>query len=148
MDIHDSLSAEHTQLRALVDQLRAQRAKPSGALEKILSDLKTLVRDHFAREEIYYRTVDQDKRFADRGFIHQLRNDHAALIFGMESLSIRLRNKGPIPEWWERFEALMAVLLPHMDHEEKSLFPEAERLLSAEEWDAIRQAMARLTTES
>jgi hemerythrin-like domain-containing protein len=148
MDIHDALTKDHADLRSLIEAIRALRASPSDALEPKLQQLKTLVRSHFACEEVYYRSVDQDKRFGDRGLIHQLRNDHAALIFGMESLLIRLRKKGAVAEWWGHFETLMTVFLPHMDHEEKSLFPEAERLLSPEEWASIRQGIANVHTAS
>jgi len=148
MDIHDSLASDHHHLRTLIEDLRRQRQDSNPVLDTKLHELKTHLTRHFAREEVYYRMVDFDKRFDDRGLIHQLRNDHAALIFGMESLLIRLRNKGPVTEWWDRFENLITVLLPHMDHEEKALFPEAERLLTAEEWQTIRAAIATLESAS
>lgn len=142
MDIHDSLSADHDALRALVEKIRAQRGSATvESLTPLLRPLQENVRTHFAREESYYRTVDADKRFKDRGFIHQLRNDHAALLFGMESLLIRLRKNGPAEAWWQHFDNLMDVFLPHMHNEEHTLFPEAERLLTPEEWATIRAAM-------
>lgn len=143
MDIHDTLSADHDALRGFVEKIRAQRASATvDSLTPLLRPLQESVRAHFAREEAYYRTVDADKRFQDRGFIHQLRNDHAALLFGMESLLIRLRKNGPADAWWRHFDNLMNVFLPHMDNEEHKLFPEAERLLTPEEWATIRAAMA------
>ena len=60
----------------------------------------------------------------------------------MESLLIRLRKNGPVEAWWQHFDNLMNVFLPHMDHEEQTLFPQAEQLLTADEWAAIRAAMA------
>ena len=60
----------------------------------------------------------------DRGLIHQLRNDHAAVIFTLESLAIRLRKNGVNPDWRTRFDNLMNVFLPHLDQEEKNLFPD------------------------
>jgi len=143
MDIHDSLSSDHNALRALVENIRAQRRSATlDSLTPLLRPLQESVRIHFAREEAYYRTVDADKRFKDRDFIHQLRNDHAALLFGMESLLIRLRKNGPVDTWWQHFDNLMDVFLPHMHNEEHKLFPEAERLLTPEEWATIRAAMA------
>ena len=70
MDIHDSLSAEHHALRVIVEKIRAGRASATAeALAPLLDQLKAGIRTHFAREEVYYRTVDTDKRFSDRGFI-------------------------------------------------------------------------------
>jgi iron-sulfur cluster repair protein YtfE (RIC family) len=143
MDIHSSLTADHDKLRELIHAIELQRTSPT-TLENNLDDLKQFVRQHFAREEIYYRTIDKDMRFSTPGFVHQLRNDHAAMIFGMESLQIRLKKKGPITEWWQHFDKLMAVFLPHMKQEEETLFPEAERLLTADEKERIRQAIESL----
>ena len=105
--------------------------------------MKNSLRQHFAREEVYYRPIDKDSRFSDPGFVHQLRNDHAALIFGMESLLIRLKKNGAADEWWTHFDKLMAVFLPHMKQEEDVLFPEAERILSTEEWANIRAGLSQ-----
>ena len=104
MDIHDSFIAEHEKLRVLILKIRGLRSSPSTALKTLLEELKQSIREHFSREEIYYRSIDKDARFSDPGCVHQLRNDHAALIFGMESLVIRLRKKGPITEWWQHFD--------------------------------------------
>jgi hemerythrin len=143
MDIHDILATEHNELRAIIRKIGAQRASPSDALKSFIEELRSAIRSHFSHEEAYYRTVDKDPRFSDPGCVHQLRNDHAALLFGMESLLIRLKKKGPVAEWWEHFDKLMAVFLPHMKLEEDALFPEAERLLTAPEWQVIRQSIAQ-----
>src|SRR5688572_16383974 len=100
--IHASLTNEHTALREKIQILRDLRQTTDPKrLTVALTDLKMTIQANFRREEVYYRVVDQDKRLKDRGLIHQLRNDHAALIFGMESLAIRLRKNGPVEDWWQ-----------------------------------------------
>ena len=79
------------------------------------------------------------KRVPDRGLIHQLRNDHAAVVFTLESLVIRLRKNGINPDWQSRFDNLMNVFLPHLDQEENHLFPIGRKMLSSAELDTISQ---------
>src|SRR5262249_31310752 len=88
---------------------------------------------HFKREDAYFRILDQDKRVPDRGLVHQLRNDHAAVIFTLESLQIRLRKNGANPDWRSRFTNMMNVFFPHLDIEEKQLFALGKKMLSTEE---------------
>jgi hemerythrin-like domain-containing protein len=137
MKIHDTLCVEHKEMRAVIEAIRASKSASIDAIPDLLTQLQGLVRTHFRKEEVYYKVVDQDKRYSDRGFIHQLRNDHAALLFGMESLLLRFKKNGPVEAWWEHFERLMNVFGAHMDREEKTLFPESEKLLQPDEWTAI-----------
>lgn len=141
MDIHDHLTHEHKAIQKAIADIRSLKSRAENDIATAVGTLKQLVQNHFRQEEVYYRVADGDKRFKDRGLIHQLRNDHAALLFGMESLEIRLRKKGPVATWWDYFESLMATLEPHMIHEEQHLFPEAERLLTEQEWKAIRDQL-------
>ena len=69
--------------------------------------------------------------------MHQLRNDHAAVVFTLESLAIRLRKNGVNPDWRSRFENLMDVFLPHLDQEEKTLFPLGKKCSTRQELEAI-----------
>jgi hemerythrin len=141
MDIHDLLTAEHDAFRAAILKIRALRSSPAADLETLLEALKNSVRRHFLREEVYYRPIDKDARFSNPDLVHHLRNDHAAVLFGMESLLIRLRKKGPALDWWTHFDKLMDVFGPHMKQEEESLFPEAARFLTPAEWEALRRNM-------
>ncbi len=137
MNPHDLLAADHKALRQLGSSLRNAIEKDAKDLERELSRFQEAVQKHFKREDPYYRVLDDGKRVTDRGLIHQLRNDHAAVVFTLESLAIRLRKNGVNPDWRTRFENLMNVFLPHLDQEEKNLFPLARKLLSAEETETI-----------
>src|SRR5947209_6818655 len=99
MEPHDLLASDHQELRAQADRLQSLVGQDPEKLGKALADFQTSVSKHFKREDGYYRIVDNDKRIPDRGLIHQLRNDHAAVIFTLESLMIRLRKNGVNPEW-------------------------------------------------
>ncbi len=78
---------------------------------------------------MYYPKVDADKRLPDRALMHALRNDHAAVVFALESLAIRLRKKVPVADWKVKFDTMINVLLPHFDQEEQQLYVAAERIL-------------------
>jgi len=77
-------------------------------------------------DSVYYPAIDTGKQFADRELMHSLRNDHAAVVFALESLAIRLRKKVPLEEWKPKFEMMTKVLLEHFETEEKKLFPQVE----------------------
>jgi len=123
MDLQANFCREHVALRKHLADLRALREKSETSPESLLQQFKTLLTDHFKKEEVEYRILDQEKQLIDRAIVHQLRNDHAALTFGMESLLIRLRKNGPTTDWWNYFEKLMQVFEPHLDLEEKQIFP-------------------------
>src|SRR5207302_6979827 len=108
-------------------------------LGEALASFQSAVQKHFQREDVYYRVLDDDKRVPDRGLIHQLRNDHAAVVFTLESLAIRLRKSGVNADWKGRFDTLMKVFLPHLDEEDNHLFPIGRKMLSATEIDIISQ---------
>jgi hemerythrin-like domain-containing protein len=141
MDPHELLLSDHRSLRTQAADLRAAlKAGPKVLTEKLISFQK-LVQKHFKLEDIYYRVLDDDKRLSDRGLVHQLRNDHAAVVFTLESLAIRLRKNGVNEDWLTRFNNLMDVFLPHLDQEEKALFPIGRKTLSAEELKTIAEKM-------
>ena len=139
MNPHDLLAADHKLLR---NQAAVLKKAVEGEAQKLAQELvgfQKAVQKHFKREDAYYRILDDGKRVEDRGLIHQLRNDHAAVIFTLESLAIRLRKNGVNPEWRTRFDNLMTVFLPHLDQEDAKLFPIGKKLLSSKELDAIAQ---------
>jgi hypothetical protein len=128
MTPQELLRREHQTLRVksqtILDLLKTDRAQAAGLLE----DFRTLIQKHFRREDFFYRRIDDGKRVSDRGLMHTLRNDHAAVLFTLESLAIKLRKGGPTPEWEKRLMSMFDVLLPHLDHEEADLFPLIESL--------------------
>ncbi len=139
MDPHDLLAADHNVLRKQAESLKSLVDRDPKKLAAVLAEFQTSVMKHFKREDVYYRIVDNDKRIPDRGLIHQLRNDHAAVIFTLESLAIRLRKNGVNPDWRTRFDNLMNVFIPHLEQEDKHLFPIGRKLLSASELEAITE---------
>lgn len=142
MDPHDRFTRDHRIIREQAKLLQDAVSKNPENLGKSLQEFQALVRAHFQREDTYYRILDDGKRIADRGLVHQLRNDHAAAIFTLESLGIRYRKSGVNSEWMTRFTSLINVLLPHLDQEESVLFPLGRKLLTAEEVTAIQQDIA------
>ena len=141
MNPHDLLVSDHQKLRTQAGSLRAAIEKDPKKLESELLSFQQAVQKHFKLENGYYRVLDDGKRFSDRGLVHQLRNDHAAVVFTLESLAIRLRKNGVNPDWRTRFDNLMAVFLPHLDEEEKNLFPIGRKTLSEDEIKTILQDM-------
>jgi iron-sulfur cluster repair protein YtfE (RIC family) len=138
MKLHELFTADHTALRRRIAELQATLAKNPEGVEALYGIFHQEVRAHFRKEDdVYYPHVDAGKRIQDRGLIHSLRNDHAAVVFALESLAIRLRKKVPLSEWTVKFDTMIKVLLPHFDQEEKNLFPEVERLLPAEELKSL-----------
>jgi len=137
MNPHDLLAADHQSLRSQASALKAAVEKGPKQLSEALAAFQKSVRIHFKHEDIYYRVLDDAKRVPDRGLIHALRNDHAAVVFTLESLAIRLRKNGVNPDWRGRFDNLMAVFLPHLDTEETSLFSIGKKMLTPEELAAI-----------
>ena len=131
--------ADHQTLRQQAGELKMAIGKDAAKLAELLAGFQAAVQKHFKREDGYYRILDDGKRVEDRGLIHQLRNDHAAVIFTLESLAIRLRKNGPNPDWRTRFDNLMNVFLPHLDQEDKQLFPIGQKMLSPEELESISQ---------
>jgi len=139
MNPHDLLTSDHQSLRTEASALRAAIEQSPKQLAEALAAFQKSIQKHFKYEDFYYRVLDDAKRLPDRGLIHALRNDHAAVVFTLESLAIRLRKSGVNPEWRGRFDNLMAVFFPHLDAEEKSLFSIGKKMLTPEELTAITQ---------
>ncbi len=139
MNPHDLLAADHKALRTQADVLQKAVALDPVQLMDVLIDFQKNVQKHFKREDAYYRILDDGNRVQDRGLIHQLRNDHAAVVFTLESLAIRLRKNGVNPDWRTRFDNLIKVFLPHLDTEDEMLFPIGQKTLSPAELDTITE---------
>ncbi len=142
MDPHEYFTQDHQAIREKVQALEQRLTGPADLLTQSLLDFQSLIRDHFKREDTYYRILDDGKRVEDRGLVHQLRNDHAAVIFTLESLAIRLRKNGVTDEWKQRFQNMINVLLPHLMQEESTLFPIGKRLLTAQETSKITEELS------
>src|SRR2546430_17576436 len=122
MDPHDLLISDHKALRAQAEALKGLVGQDPQKLGAGLAAFQTAVQKHFKHEDVYFRVLDDGKRVPDRGLVHQLRNDHAAVVFTLESLAIRLRKNGVNPDWRDRFDNMVAVFLPHLGPEEKNIF--------------------------
>jgi hypothetical protein len=140
MTPRDLLCQEHDQIRSQVASLDETLSNPDSVAPLLLKLQKTIQR-HFRREGHYYDLVDDGKRVTDRALMHTLRNDHAAVLFSLESLTIRLRKNGMNAEWRTRFKSLTDVLLPHLDTEEKLFFSAGESMLSEAEQTALVKEM-------
>ena len=137
MNPHEHLSSDHLALRKDAQTLQATIEAGSDALLNPLLAFQKSVQRHFQKEDPYYRILDDGKRLEDRGMVHQLRNDHAAIIFSLESLLIRLRKSGATPDWKGRFDTMMKVFLAHLDLEDTVLFPKGKTMLTAIELEQI-----------
>jgi iron-sulfur cluster repair protein YtfE (RIC family) len=129
--LHELFVADHARLRRQITDFQTALKSRSDQVETLYPELQKAVRAHFRKEDdVYYPHIDSDKKVLDRELMHTLRNDHAAVVFALESLAIRLRRKVPLEEWTAKFDTMISVLLPHFDQEEKKLFPEVERAFS------------------
>src|SRR5262245_20393098 len=100
MTLHEIFIADHKRLRQEIAALQTAVAKKSPGLEEMYLAFQKHAREHLLKEDgVYYPHVDAGKRIADRDLMHTLRNDHAAVVFALESLAIRLRKKVPLTEW-------------------------------------------------
>jgi hypothetical protein len=139
MNPHNYYTSDHDTLRKQAAALREIVEKKPADLSPALDAFQVAVQKHFKHEDPYYRILDDGKRIEDRGLIHQLRNDHAAVIFTLESLRIRLKKNGVNSDWKTRFETLMSVFLPHLDQEDNHLFPIGKKLLTPQEIEMIAE---------
>lgn len=131
MTVHEHLAADHTLLRNQIAEIQHAVTKAPGKVAELYALLHAEIRKHLQKEDlVYYRVLDGNKQITDRNLMHDLRNDHAAVLFALESLAIKLRKAMPIEEWSKKFKTMTDVFLPHLDQEEKQLFPQADRLLS------------------
>ena len=145
MTIHQIFQADHRALRKRIQEVQQVAMAHCESLDSLFKNLHAEARAHFRKEdEVYYPYIDQNKKIADRELMHTLRNDHAAVVFALESLAIRLRKRVPIDEWKTKFQTLTAVLLPHFDAEEIKLFPEVERILPAAELELLLKQVRSL----
>lgn len=133
MEIHPLLLQEHDTLRKSVQSLEAAIEKKAVSFPTDFASFQTFIAKHFKKKDLYYLQVDRDHRVEDRVLMHDLRNDHAAVVFTIESLGIRLRKNGLNPEWEKKWQTMVEVLLPHLKREEETLFPIGKKLLSPEE---------------
>jgi hemerythrin-like domain-containing protein len=145
MTVHELLTADHAQLRQQIAEIQNTLTTQPTKLEAIYLAFQEHVRVHFHKEDsVYYKHVDTGKQFADRDLMHSLRNDHAAVVFSMESLAIRLRRKVPLEEWTTRFDSMIKVLLEHFTIEETKLFPQVERSLPPDKLQTILEEIQAL----
>lgn len=128
---HELLTADHQALHLQMQSLAAQVEKGDARIPDTLAALETACEKHFRREEPYYRVLDEGKRIEDRALMHQLRNDHAAVIFTLESLVIRYRKNGLNPEWRAKWDALQKLFMSHLDVEGNKVFPMGSKVLTA-----------------
>src|SRR4051812_19090513 len=87
MTVHESLTNDHQTIRKRVADIQAAIGKDKAKLESLFSLFQGDVSRHFNREDVYYRVLDEGKRIDERVLMHDLRNDHAAVVFTMESLA-------------------------------------------------------------
>jgi len=145
MTVHDLFTADHIRLRKEIAGIQSALASKPGELESLFLDFQKSARAHLRKEdEVYYPYVDAGKKLGDRELMHSLRNDHAAVVFALESLAIRLRKKVPLPEWKVKFDTMINVLLEHFDTEEQKLFPFVERALPPAELKALLEKVQAL----
>ena len=145
MTANEILLADHSALRKQIAEVQAALAKNPKKLAELYPPLQTALQNHFRREDsVYYRFLDEHPQRPDRELMHTLRNDHAAVLFTLESLAIRLRKNSPMDEWTQRFKQMEDVLFTHFDREERELFPWADQQLPAERQSALLQEIQNL----
>jgi hypothetical protein len=137
MSIHDLLIQDHQTIRTKARALEAALGQGSPKLPELMAQFQATVLPHFKKKDLYYQRLDDGKRVTDRVLMHDLRNDHAAIVFTIESLVIRLRKNGPNEEWKKKWKSLTEVLFPHFDKEESVLFPLGKKLMSPAELQSL-----------
>jgi hypothetical protein len=142
MSPQELLRKDHETLRQLAATIKKNLTTDRTRASALVGDFQKLVQQHFRREDSFYKKIDGGKQVPDRGLMHSLRNDHAAVLFTLESLAIKLRKGGPTQEWEQRLNSMFSVLLPHLDREEIDLFPLAAALPSEDQAALIAEMKA------
>src|SRR5712691_894638 len=110
MDIHQALIADHVRIRQLLAEVQEALQKTPKSLNEEFTRLKLELEQHLHKEDaVYYKTLDDQPQRPDRGLMHALRNDHAAVVFTLQSLAIRLSKKQDLKEWEKRLIAMRDV---------------------------------------
>ncbi len=133
MDLLNAFRLDHQRLKNRVEVIEAALRNDPGSHSALFFDFQAKASAHLKRKDLFYARLDDGRRIEDRVLMHDLRNNHAAVVFSLESLGIRLRKSGPNEDWQKRWAAMVEVLIPHLEKEEKELFPLALKWLSADE---------------
>ena len=144
MNLLDTFRHEHQQLRERLTRLEEALAQDETTFPAVFFAFQADASAHMKRKDLFYKQLDENHRVPDRVLMHDLRNNHAAVVFALESLGIRLRKNGPNAEWRLRWTSMTNVLKPHWDQEERDLFPLFESLLSAEEQQRLTRDIEAL----
>jgi len=139
MDIHSLFRQNHRTIEQRIRELPASMDKAAPEFAAEFASFQGLLNHLMKMKDHYYNHLDRDRQVVDRVLMHDLRNDHAAVVFTMESLAIRLRKNGLNPEWKKKWDLMVEVLLPHLKREEETLFPLATRTLSPKDWQTLEK---------
>lgn len=135
--LHADFANEHKRLRELGAAVEIAIGAGAEALPAAFGAFRDAAAKAFRRLDRYYERVDRDRRIPDRVLMHDLRNDHAAVVFTLESLQIRLKKNGLNDDWRKKWGSLTGVLWPYLERLPRQLFPLGESHLTAEDASAI-----------
>ena len=148
MDLIHVLSDDHVYFRGRFHQLQTLARTSEMADDKPL--IRSLVKDFRRRHQIHLRRetevlipalleVYRRKKIkpADAFLLQHLQEEHLTVGRNVYLLAQALDVRPLPPLWVKHLESLVAAYLPHMDREEKGLFPEAEKCFSLEQLEKM-----------
>ena len=122
----EMLRDDHGEIRRLVAQYRAAENESAHARHVLIEAIAMQAELHTRIEdEVFYPAV----RALCPEFVDQARETHGAMAAKIDALQAFDPGEA---EYGEIAEQLIAALSEHMDEEERALFVEAERRMSAE----------------
>ncbi|HJK99211.1 MAG TPA: hemerythrin domain-containing protein [Polyangiaceae bacterium LLY-WYZ-14_1] len=132
--IFDVLRADHDKLRTLTDLVEKTHGDSDGRRE-LFARLEAEARAHAALEErLLYAPLLGDESTRERAG-HSV-EEHREMNRLFDELSEADRSS---PGWVQRFQQLAEAMRHHLDEEEREMFPQAGRVLTARE----KEEMAR-----
>ncbi len=140
----------HTALRR--DLERAQAALTSApppddpqrvAIARHLAWMMTFLEAHHQSEDLGLYPVVRERHPAAAALLDEMAADHAAVAAAVATLRVTVTNhverdqRQPVIH---ALDALIDVLMPHLQREEDEMMPVVSRVVTTSEWDAIEQA--------
>lgn len=144
VNLVEILKEDHTFFRSRFQQLQtlartSEMTDNTALVLALVKDLRKRHQIHLRREtevlipglvEAYRK---QKIKTTDSFLLLHLQEEHLTVGRSVYLLEHELASKPPSLSWIQKLDKLVAVYLPHMEHEEKGLFPESEKNLTPQQ---------------
>lgn len=133
------LKQDHKQVAQLFDEVLESSDRSIKTREHLFEEIKTALDQHAQTEENLLYPVMKEINEADMQ-TSEAYEEHKLMKTVLKELNITEKNTA---EWLGKMKTLKDVVEHHVEEEEKTLFPMAEKLLSKEQLDEIEAKIAQ-----